>query len=345
MKVVVETVATGLDIPWALASAPDGKLFFTERPGRVRLIEGGQVRPEPVATLPADAPGKDQAPYPEGGLLGLALDPGFPQSPFLYVMYTHSAAGSFHNRISRLRFDGIRAGQEEVLLDGIPGNQLHDGGALHFGPDGKLYASSGDAQQGDRAQDKGYLGGKILRLNADGTTPADNPFPGSPVYSFGHRNSEGFDWQRSSGALIEAEHGEEGNDEINRIVAGGNYGWPLVEGTTHRSGMISPLTTLVAAPAGASFYTGTLIPQWRGSFFVATLKGQHLRRYSLSPDGKTVLDHEVLFGDQFGRLRAVAQGVDGALYVSTSNRDRRASIQLGPAPRAEDDRILRVRPA
>jgi glucose/arabinose dehydrogenase len=260
-------------------------------------------------------------------------------------MYTYSVAGNFQNRISRLRFDGAHAGEEQVLLDGIPANQLHDGGALRFGPDRKLYASTGDAQNGDLAQDKGYLGGKILRLNSDGTTPTDNPFPGSPVYSLGHRNSEGFDWQPSSGALIEAEHGDEGNDEINRIVAGGNYGWPQLEGTTRRTGMIAPLETFVAAPAGTTFYTGTSIPQWTGSFFVATLKGQHLRRYSLSADGKTVISHEVLFGDEFGRLRAVAQGIDGALYVSTSNRDRRSSIQLGPAPRADDDRVIRLRPA
>jgi aldose sugar dehydrogenase len=127
-------------------------------------------------------------------------------------------------------------------------------------------------------------------------------------------------------------------------VAGGNYGWPQEEGTTRMPGLITPLETLVAAPAGATFYTGA-IPQWTGSFFVATLKGQHLRRYTLSSDGQTIISHEVLLGDEFGRLRAVAQGVDGALYVSTSNRDRRSTIHLGPPPRAEDDRIVRLRRA
>lgn len=329
----VEAVATGLEVPWALAFAPDGRLFLTERPGRVRVIEGGRLRPEPVAVLPVAASG-------EAGLMGLALDPDFPRNGFLYVMYTYRAAGGLRNRISRLRLVGERAGQETVILDGIPGAGVHDGGRLRFGPDGKLYATTGDATEADSAQDRRSLAGKILRISPDGSIPEDNPFPGSPVFSRGHRNPQGLDWQPGTGALFATEHGAVGNDEVNRIEPGKNYGWPRIEGNERAPGLVTPLFVLTpaVAPAGASFYAVERIPQWTGSFFFATLRGRHLHRVDFAPGGRAVALHERLFEAEFGRIRDVAVGPEGALYLATSNRDGRG--EPGPG----DDRILRVVP-
>jgi len=337
----VEVVASGLRIPWALAFAPDGRLFFTERPGRLRVIEAGQLRPQPVAELPVAAAG-------EGGLLGLALDPDFGANGYLYVMYTYRQGQALRNRISRLTLKGPQAGDEMVLLDGILGAANHDGGRLKIGPDGKLYATCGDAQQRDLAQARDSLNGKILRLNRDGTIPADNPFPGSPVYSFGHRNPEGLAWQSGTGRLYATEHGPSGEmglcclDELNLIVPGGNYGWPVVTDAPGDPRFLDPVLHSGAdtwAPSGAAFYEGEAFPAWRGDLFFGALRGEHLHRLRLGgADGRTVLQEERLFVGQFGRLRDVVLGPDGALYLTTSNQDGRGR------PAANDDRILRVAP-
>lgn len=328
----VETVATGLQVPWALAFAPDGRLFLTERPGRIRVIERDRLRPEPVAVLPVTQ-------TPEGGLMGLALDPDFSRNAFLYVMYTYRSGAGLQNRISRLRLAGNTAGEEKALLDGIPGGDLHDGGRVRFGPDGKLYASMGDASRKESAQDARALTGKLLRLNPDGTIPSDNPFPGSPVYALGVRNSQGFDWQSGTSLLFATNHGADAGDQIYRIEPGANYGWPRVEGEQRAPGFLPPLLVIASpevAPAGASFYRAGRIPQWTGSFFFATLVGRHLHRVVFAPDGNSVAFHERLYAREFGRLRDVVEGPDGALYFTTSNRDGRGQ------PGGEDDRILRV---
>jgi aldose sugar dehydrogenase len=336
----VEVVASGLRVPWALAFAPDGRLFFTERPGRIRVIEKGQLRPDPVATLPVVSSG-------EGGLLGLALDPGFARNGALYVMYTHGSGSSARNRISRLTLRDTQAVEEVVLLEGILGAGVHDGGRLKVGPDGKLYATTGDASQRDLAQAKETLNGKILRLNLDGSIPADNPFPGSPVYSYGHRNPEGLAWQPGTGRLYETEHGPTGEmglcclDEVNLIAPGANYGWPVVTGSPHDARFVDPVLDSGSdtwAPSGAAFYEGDLFPAWRGDLFFGALRGQHLHRLRLGADGRTVLQEERLFEGRFGRLRDVVLGPEGALYLTTSNQDGRGQ------PAADDDRILRVVP-
>jgi glucose/arabinose dehydrogenase len=329
----VEVVATNLEVPWALAFAPDGRLFFTERPGRVRVIVDGKLAPTPVAVLPAETTS-------ESGLMGLALDPAFQQNGHIYLMYSYRGAqGRVVNRISRLTVEDNRAGDEVVLLDNIPGANIHDGGRLKFGPDGKLYATTGDATMPGLAQDRDSLAGKILRLNPDGTVPEDNPFPGSPVYTFGHRNPEGLAFQPESGRLFSTEHGPIGSDEVNIIEAGNNYGWPLVTDIAGDPRFIDPIAVFptAVAPAGATFYDGDLLSQWTGNFFFATLRGQHLHRMVLGgPDARQVVEQQRLFEGEYGRLRDVVQGPDGFLYFTTSNRDGRGN------PRAEDDRILRL---
>ena len=350
----VEVVASHLEIPWALAfatrlpgsdpQASSGPLIFvTERPGRIRLVIDGRLRPEPVAVLPVAAEG-------EGGLMGLDLDLHFDRNGYLYVMYTRRGSAGLRNRISRLTLHGMLAGEEKVLLDDIPAGTLHDGGRLKLGPDGKLYATTGENTLGLPAQSLASLAGKILRLNPDGTVPADNPFPGSPVYSYGHRNPQGLAWQPGTGQLFSAEHGPSKgidadrccHDEINRIVPGANYGWPAVAGAAGDPHFVDPIYESgddTWAPSGLAFYDADVLAAWKGSLFFGALRGLHLHRLVLGgPGNDRVVGEERLFEGAFGRIRDVAVGSDGALYFTTSNRDYR--WPAGP----DDDRILRVVP-
>lgn len=318
----VEIVARGLEVPWALAFAPDGRLFVTERPGRVRMLADGRLLPDPVATLHVAAVG-------EGGLMGLALDPAFGQTGYLYVCHTLSTREGPVNRIVRLTVRDGAASGERVILDGLPGAAIHDGCRLKFGPDGKLYATTGDAAQPALAQRRDSPAGKILRLNPDGTVPDDNPFPGSPVYSLGHRNPQGLAWSRE-GRLFAAEHGPSAHDEVNEIRPGQNYGWPEVRGRGGDPRFVDPVIESGSetwAPSGIAFLGDDL--------FVAGLRGRRLWRISGAPTGQPRVS-TVLTG--WGRLRDVVAGPDGALYVTTSNHDGRGF----PAP--DDDRILRLRP-
>jgi glucose/arabinose dehydrogenase len=232
-----------------------------------------------------------------------------------------------------------------VILEGIPAAQYHAGCRLRFGPDGKLYATTGDATNGKIAQDMRSLGGKTLRLEPDGSIPADNPFPGSPVFSLGHRNAQGLDWDPVSGLQLQTEHGPSGfdgpggGDEVNIVEAGKNYGWPLIHHRASREGLVSPLLeyTPAVAPSGGSFCRCALLPSFQGDFFFTTLRGERLIRVRLDPkDRRRVAQTEELFGDVYGRLRDAVPGPDGALYVATSNRDGRGRSRPG------DDRILRV---
>jgi glucose/arabinose dehydrogenase len=318
----VEVIARGLEVPWALAFAPDGRLFVTERPGRVRIVAGGHVLVDPVATLNVAAIG-------EGGLMGLALDPAFGQTGYLYVCYTLSSREALVNRIVRLTVRDDVASSERVILDGLPGASIHDGCRLKFGPDGKLYATTGDAAHPPFAQQRDSLAGKILRLNPDGTIPDDNPFPGSPVYSLGHRNPQGLAWS-GEGRLFAAEHGSSAHDEINEIRPGANYGWPEVRGRAGDPRFVDPVVesgTETWAPSGIAFLGDDL--------FVAALRGRRLLRVTGTRQGEPRVS-TALSG--WGRLREVVAGPDGLLYVTTSSRDGRGF----PAP--DDDRILRLRP-
>jgi glucose/arabinose dehydrogenase len=339
----VQLVAGGLVAPWAIDLAPGGRLFVTERAGRVRIVQlgqGGGLRSEPWATLPASTV-RDG----EKGLLGIALDPDFARNGFVYLYYSYSLpSGATRNKLVRMHDDNGRGTEETVLLDGIPGNSNHDGGRVKFGPDGKLYITTGDAENGANAQNAGSLAGKVLRINKDGSVPDDNPTPGSPVWSLGHRNVQGIAWQPDTGSLYETEHGPSNpfpdccHDELNLIVRGGNYGWPTVRAIANDQRFRDPLLESGSfetwAPSGAAFATrpGPL----RGSLLFATLRGQHLHRVVFGPDGRTVAFQEKLLANQYGRLRDVYEIATGEFLVLTSNRDGRGQ----PAP--DDDRVLLV---
>lgn len=308
-------VASGLEAPWGLAFLPGGDALVSERDsGRVLRVAPG-ADPRDVGTVPGvDAGG-------EGGLLGLAVSPRFERDQLVYAYLTAQA----DNRIVRFRLGG---GQVEVLLDGIPKAGIHNGGRIAFGPDGMLYAGTGDAAERGNAQDPGSLGGKILRLRPDGGIPADNPDPGSPVWTLGHRNVQGLAWD-GQGRMFATEFGQNRFDEINRIEKGGNYGWPEVEGTGGGERFRDPLVTWPtsqASPSGAAIAGDTL--------YVAALRGQRLWRVPLDGDGGTGEPAAVLAGS-YGRLRHAAVAADGALWVLTSNRDGRGD------PAADDDRVLR----
>jgi len=340
-KIKVETVASHLEIPWSIAFANDGRIFFTERTGNIRLIDkDGKPVEEPVGKINVAAIG-------EGGLLGIVLDPNFEKNHFIYVYYTYSDFLKLYNKLSRFTEKDNKISDEQVILDKIPASSIHDGGRIKFGPDERLYIGVGDASDRDSAQDTDILSGKILRINPDGSIPSDNPFPNSPVYSYGNRNPQGIDWDPITGKLVETEHGPSGemglsaHDEINVIEAGKNYGWPKAIGNPNDPNFVDPIFQTgdsTWAPSGSTFYSNDKIPEWKGKYLVATLRGTRLEVFRLDVDNNKVVSSESMFDGIYGRLRDVEQSPDGYLYLLTSNRDGRGS------PSADDDRILKIVP-
>jgi len=333
VRVQADAIVSSLEVPWALAFAPDGRLFVAERVGRVRIVNLSTSTSETALTL------DDVFRQGEAGLLGLALAPDFAATRLVYLYYSAVVGNGAVNRIVRYREAGGRLAERAVLLDNIPAATIHDGGRLRFGPDGLLYATAGDAANSSLAQDPASLAGKFLRIERDGLAPRGNPF-GSPVFSWGHRNPQGFDWHPVTGEIWATEHGNSGNDEINVIRTGVNYGWPTIEGAQTFPNMEPPITSFSPsiAPSGAAFYQGTRFPQFVGNLFAATLRGTHLLRLVVDAQGRRVTRQERLLEGTFGRLRDVAVGPDGFIYICTNNRDGRGS------PAAGDDRIIRLSP-
>lgn len=326
----------GLEAPWALVFLPDGRALVSERAGRIRLIENGVLRPEPLAVL-------DVMQRIEGGLMGLALHPRYPAQPYLYAMATVDDAAGPVNRVVRLRIDGARARFDRIVLDGIPAGARHNGGRIAFGPDGMLYVGTGETTQRDLAQDRSSLAGKILRMTPDGAPAPDNPIRGSPVYTLGHRNVQGFAWHPVTRDLFASEHGpssEDGlkaYDEINLIRKSRNYGWPIVVGAPAKRGLTDPIATWSGRsvpPSGMTF--------WHGDLFVATLGAEALLRIRVSRNrnGYRVESIDRWFNDgaagRYGRLRDAVVGPDDALYVLNNKLDG------GGDPKQGDDRILRI---
>ncbi len=312
LRYEVTIVAQDLEIPWEIVPLPDGRLLVTERPGRVTILGQGSI-----ATL------HDVRHIGEGGLMGAELDPAFEENGFLYLYYSYQEDSKVFNRVSRFVFDGDTLRDEKILLEKIPGDRFHNGGRIRFGPDGALYITTGDASKPDLAQDLDSLAGKILRLNPDGTIPQDNPFPDSPVYSYGHRNPQGIAWDQEKERLYSSEHGPVRQDKVNLILPGKNYGWPLVEcgeGETEFEDPLICYTEFTLAPSGMDFYPGE--GDYQDQLFIAGLRGNMVMRISLDEEG-IPLEEEPILTD-WGRLRTVRYQ-QGVFYVATNDRDGRES--------------------
>ena len=313
---VASTVATGIEVPWGLAFLPDKSALVAERDsGKIKRIADGQVSEVgEVDDVNASA---------EGGLLGLAVDPKYPGRPYIYVYYS----GGDDNRIARITYQDNKLSDQQVILEGIPSAAIHNGGRLRFGPDGFLYAGTGDGSDRPNSQDDGSLGGKILRITTDGKAAPGNP-DGRLWITKGHRNVQGLAFDGSQ--LYAAEFGQNTWDELNVITPGANYGWPAAEGISHLDGMTDPIAqwhTSDASPSG--------IALTKGHIFMASLRGERLWVIPVA-NGKRVGEPQAFFTNQYGRLRTVEVAPDGALWLTTSNTDGRGGTRDG------DDRILRV---
>jgi glucose/arabinose dehydrogenase len=383
---VLEVVASGLEVPWDMAATPDGRLLVTERPGRIRVVDDRGLRDEPWAAF--DVHARDPGWNPETGLLGIALSPDFDRSGHVYVYGVFRKPGlvgsrglagrlvrrlldavaplralPFEGRVYRLTDRDGRATDPVLVVDGIPAFHYHAGGALRFGPDGMLYLTTGDARLPQLSADPEHLTGRILRYRPDGSVPDDNPVAGSPVWARGFRNPQGLAWTRE-GDLVAIEHGPSGfpneggrvgNDELNRVEAGADHGWPRVagepagegageEGAPAGSSAGRPLRVWnpSLAPGGLARVHGPRFPAWEGDLLITGLqRSGQLLRVRLGPDGAGeggggLLEEEVLLRDGLGRLRLVSVGPDGSVYLGTSNRSARGR------ERPSDDRLFRV---
>jgi glucose/arabinose dehydrogenase len=337
LKIRVEKVADGLANPWSLAWLPNGDLLITERPGRLRVVRGGALDPEPIAGVPAVRV------TALGGLLDVLLHPNFAQNQLLYLTYTKGGEGtSATTALARARLDGksLRDVEEIFVAENWSNSPTNFGGRMVFGRDGKLYLAVGERQEQDRAQNTMLHGGKVLRLNEDGTAPSDNPFAGKQgylpeIYSVGHRSPQGLAVHPVTGELWENEHGPLGGDEVNIVRAGLNYGWPLVtygknyDGTpvsdaTARDGYEPPFMFWVPSIAisGMSFYTGDRLAAWKGNAFVGSMmEGRtratgHVQRITFAENGAPI-QREPILAQLRQRIRDVRPGPDGLLYVLT----------------------------
>ncbi|MGE6754920.1 PQQ-dependent sugar dehydrogenase [Rossellomorea sp. NPDC071047] len=309
-------VAQNLSIPWSIQKLDD-VFYITQRTGDIIEIKDGR---KSVVKTNLSEPLSNR---PEAGLLGFVLHPDFKTNQKAYAYYTYDESGDPFNRVVVLKRTENQWSEEKLLLDRIPSGQYHHGGRLEIGPDTKLYITAGDATQQDKAQDLSFLGGKILRMNLDGGIPKDNPFKNSYVYSYGHRNPQGLAWNKA-GELYETEHGPNGYDEVNRIEAGSNYGWPKITGDEKEESLISPLAHSGEpswAPSGADF--------WNEDLVFASLAGQSVKRF----DPETGKVSDLLTG--FGRIRDVLVEGD-TLYFVSNNTDGRG------IPRENDDKLYGV---
>ena len=312
----IETVAQGLDIPWSIARSDD-VFYLSERPGKIIKIDGNKKTEQQVDL------DKEVSTAAEAGLLGFVLAPDFKDSKEAYAYYTYEDNNQF-NRIIKLKLENDTWKEDEVLIDKIPSGQYHHGGRLKIGPDDKLYATTGDASDEQNAQDKDTLGGKILRINLDGSKPKDNPISNSYVYSYGHRNPQGIVWT-PDGKMYASEHGNQANDEINEIKEGQNYGWPVIEGNEENDNMETPIFTSGSddtwAPSGIAFKDGII--------YSAALRGEGIMKFDVEKDEMKKV------ATKYGRIRDVYI-VNDDLYFVSNNTDGRGN------PSQNDDKMYKV---
>ena len=364
----VETVVEKVNVPWDMCWDGTGRMLFTERSGAIRQYKDGKLDPNPVYTVPNIRTGG------EIGLMGICLHPDFKTNGYIYIAYGYMNDNPTDAdvRVVRLKEKDGKVTEDKVILTGMlasPANKRkgrdgkdvvsgsnHAGTSVRFGPDGKLYISTGERFEKQHSQEHDSLGGKILRVNDDGSIPSDNPYVGKDgwrpeIWAWGIRNAQGIDWQPGTNLMFETEHGPSGEkggnqDEFNLIEKGKNYGWPAISGKETREGMETPLIdwTPSVAPASCKFYNADKFPQWKGKVLVGALGGLRMPAERtpgiiiITLNGKKVASQERIVTDM-GRIRAVNVGPDGYIYFSTSNKDGRGSAA------ANDDRICRLVPA
>lgn len=336
----ITAIASGLYVPWSIIFTSENRFLVSERNGHLRVVENGKLLPASLADFAVPTGGEE-------GLMGLALDPDYAATKRIYACLAHGVKGDMHDKVISFVDAGDSIQEEKTLIDDIPAATNHAGCRLLFLPDKTLLITTGEATNRQIAQDKNSLGGKILRINRDGSIPADNPFQNSPIWTFGHRNPQGLAYDAVNGILWETEHGPSGfdgpggGDEVNVIEKGLNYGWPLIHHKQKKDGLVSPLLefTPAVAPSGMLYYTGTLLPQFTGSLFFAALKGEGLFHLTIDQaNPKRITAFEKLKDINVGRLREVVQAPDGSIYFTTSNRDGRGKA------RNSDDTIYRIAP-
>ena len=325
-----DVIVDGLNNPWEIVFGPDGEIYFTERDGRIwKLSEFGDAKV--IQTFPKSG-------AVEGGTLGLALHPEFEKNKKIYVYQTNLELEFYQNKIFSFTVEDDMLTDKQIILDGIPGAPWHDGGRIQFGPDEKLYISTGDAISPGLSQDLSSLAGKILRINPDGTIPTDNPFESSPVFSYGHRNPQGLAWSTNE-MFVSSEHGPSGelgygHDEVNIILKGKNYGWPNIVGNSLDENFVNPLIhsgQSTWAPSGMVFYDSDKISSFNGKFLIGTLRGEHLMVVEISDDG-SLISTEKFFDGDFGRIRTAQIDHDGNLYILTANGNNDKIIRISETP-------------
>ncbi len=340
-KIGISTIASDLNVPWEIAWGPDNEIWFTQQSGSISRVDPHTGKVKTLLVIPGVYRKRTL------GLLGMAIYSG-KQGYYVFVDYTHKYNDStIVSRLVRYTFVSDTLKNPVVLLE-VPGNTGHNGSRVAISPDGKVFWSTGDIAHSEDAQDTSSLNGKILRLNMDGSIPKDNPYPGSPIWSRGHRNIEGLVFT-PDGKLFSSENGDATDDEINIIQKGGNYGWPNVQGYCDLPGeksycdstpIIEPVKawTPTIAPSGIDYYHCDKIPEWNNSILMATLKGESFRVLRLNSKKSAILSEKIYFQNQFGRLRDICVSPAGDIYISTSNRDWNPMGR----PRRHDDRIIRI---
>jgi glucose/arabinose dehydrogenase len=331
-------VISNLIVPWSIVFPSANTMYIAERSGTIRYFKDFQVQsPFYIFT--------EISSTNEEGLMGMVLDPDYPNTPYIYTSFAYEDNNQMFVKVVRLTDDNGKGVNPTTLLDNIPAAKFHAGSRLRFGPDQKLYITTGDATDKNIAQDLNSLGGKILRINKDGSIPNDNPFPNSPIYSYGHRNAQGIDFDPVSGVLFSTEHGPSlfdgaaGGDEFNRILPGKDYGWPKVSHTASTPEAVDPLLvfTPAVAPASGVFYTGDRYTTLKNAFLFGGLRGEGIFVIYLDENRQKVTSYEKLNINE-GRIREIAVSPDDYIYFSTSNRDGRGN------PTEEQDQIFKLMP-
>jgi aldose sugar dehydrogenase len=320
---IKDSVITGnLNHPWEITWGPDNHIWMTERGGRVSRVNPANGAVIPLITI------SEVVSNGEGGLLGMALHPDFSSNPYVYVSYDYNNPSGYREKIVRYTYNGSTLINPTVLLDNIMASSIHNGCRLVISSDLKLFITTGDASNQSLPQNTGSVNGKVLRINLDGSIPPDNPIPGNPYWSFGHRNAQGL--VLANGMIYVSEHGPANDDEINIVEKGRNYGWPAVEGYCNTGSEQSfcsannvkePIMawTPTAAVCGMDYYNKDLVPQWKNSLLMVALKNARLYQMKLDATFKTITETNEYLNNDYGRLRDICIAPDGRIFVCSSN--------------------------